>query len=125
MTKKRLTKAQAIAKKAAQQKEESARKKLLAALAPRSNKEISLHAIPTYEYDDPSQARTIASANAPARTKKPKPVNYEDNPELAEREAKAQKEKDHKRKRLAPAYNKGPVMYITDDTNPAELGRKL
>lgn len=30
-----------------------------------------------------------------------------------------------KKARLAPAYNKGAVQYITDDADPKYLGRKL
>lgn len=32
---------------------------------------------------------------------------------------------EEKRKRIAPAFNKGPVMYITDDADAASLGRKV
>jgi hypothetical protein len=32
---------------------------------------------------------------------------------------------ERKKKRIAPAYNKGPFMYITDDMDPATLGRKV
>lgn len=121
---KRLTKRQANAKRLAAQQEEAARQKLLRALTPSSTKEISLHKIPKYEYDDKSKARSIPSATAVAAPTKIE-TDYTDNPELAAREVLAQQEKDRKRKRLAPAYNKGPVMYITDGMDPAELGRKL
>ncbi len=30
-----------------------------------------------------------------------------------------------KSKQIAPAYNKGATQYITEETNPAHLGRKL
>lgn len=32
---------------------------------------------------------------------------------------------ENKKKRLAPAYNKGPVMYITDEADKISLGRKV
>ena len=32
---------------------------------------------------------------------------------------------EEKKKRLAPAYNKGPVMYITDEADKISLGRKV
>lgn len=32
---------------------------------------------------------------------------------------------ERKKKRVAPAYNKGPVMLITEGTDPAHLGRKI
>jgi hypothetical protein len=35
------------------------------------------------------------------------------------------KEIERKRKSLAPAYNKGPVMLVTDGMDPASLGRKI
>ena len=121
---KRLTKRQANAKRLAAQQEEAARIKLLRAVAPSSTKEISLHQIPKYEYDDKSKARSIPSATAVAAPTRIE-IDYTETPELAAREALAQREKDRKRKRLAPAYNKGPIMYITDGMDPAELGRKL
>lgn len=34
-------------------------------------------------------------------------------------------EAEKKKKRIAPAYNKGPVMYITDDADKVSLGRKI
>lgn len=35
------------------------------------------------------------------------------------------KEIERKKKRIAPAYNKGAIQYITDDTDPKTLGRKI
>lgn len=35
------------------------------------------------------------------------------------------KEIERKKKQVAPAYNKGAVMYITEGTDPATLGRKI
>lgn len=32
---------------------------------------------------------------------------------------------ERKKSRLAPAYNKGAVQYITDETDPRFIGRKL
>lgn len=34
-------------------------------------------------------------------------------------------ETERKKKRIAPAFNKGPVMYITDDADKVSLGRKV
>lgn len=44
---------------------------------------------------------------------------------FAEREAAAREEKERKKKRLAPLYNKGPVQYMTDDTDYTTVGRKV
>lgn len=57
----------------------------------------------------------------PVQSKKTKP-KYEG--EMAVRENKAQKEIVKKQKRVAPIYNKGGYMYITDETNPKDIGRK-
>lgn len=38
-------------------------------------------------------------------------------------EAIAQAEK--KKTRIAPAYNKGPIMFVTEGDDPASLGRKV
>ena len=35
------------------------------------------------------------------------------------------KEIERKKTRVAPAYNKGATMYITDETDPVSLGRKI
>ena len=35
------------------------------------------------------------------------------------------KETERKHKRIAPAYNKGPLMFITDDASPDSLGKKI
>lgn len=50
------------------------------------------------------------------------PVKYEG--EMLERELAAQEEIERKKKRIAPAYNKGAYQYITDGTDPSDLGRK-
>lgn len=42
-----------------------------------------------------------------------------------EREAEAQKEIERKKLRVAPLWNKGGYMYITDETDPTTLGRKV
>lgn len=34
-------------------------------------------------------------------------------------------EAERKKARVAPAYNKGPVMYVTDADDPRSLGRKI
>lgn len=54
-------------------------------------------------------------------------INVKDDlsPEMLAREAVAQEEIKRKRKRVAPAYNKGGYQYITDDTDPKTLGRKI
>lgn len=45
--------------------------------------------------------------------------------EMLERERLAQEEIERKKQRIAPAYSKGAYQYITDETDPRELGRKL
>jgi len=35
------------------------------------------------------------------------------------------REIERKAKRVAPAYNKGAIQYITDETDPTTLGRKI
>lgn len=52
------------------------------------------------------------------------PVSYEDE-EMAKREQTAQAEIERKKLRVAPMYNKGAYQYITDDTDPKTLGRKI
>lgn len=47
------------------------------------------------------------------------------SPEMQVREEEARLELKRKSKRVAPAYNKGAYQYITDDTDPKTLGRKL
>lgn len=44
---------------------------------------------------------------------------------MLEREQLAQQEIEKKKQRTAPLYNKGPVQYITDDTDLTTLGRKV
>ena len=44
--------------------------------------------------------------------------------DMALREMKARMETERKKQRVAPAYNKGPTMFITDETDPSDLGRK-
>jgi len=41
------------------------------------------------------------------------------------REKKAQEEIERKKLRVAPLYNKGGYMYISDDTDLTTLGRKV
>lgn len=120
---KRLTKAQAKAKRLREEQEQAKLAKALRKRDKPSDKEISVNKIPTYEYDDPVKARTIPSAQAARKTKASRCVHLDD-PEMVRREALAQKEKERKRKMLAPAYSKGPVMLITEGTDPSELGRK-
>lgn len=43
----------------------------------------------------------------------------------ANEKPEAIKEAEAKKKRIAPAYNKGPVMYITDEADKISLGRKV
>lgn len=124
MIKQRLTKKQQAAKRKQQRDEQAALAKLLKQRPKIDNREISVNAIPRYEYDDPVNARALPSASEAPEVLRSQ-VDYLEHPELAAREALAQEEKDRKRKRLAPLYNKGPVQYITDDADPTELGRKL
>lgn len=42
-----------------------------------------------------------------------------------EESAETIKEIERKKTRIAPAYNKGATMYITDETDPVSLGRKV
>jgi len=42
-----------------------------------------------------------------------------------EESAETIKEIERKKTKIAPAFNKGAVQYITDDTDPTHLGRKL
>lgn len=49
---------------------------------------------------------------------------YEDDPEMAKREAAAVAEAEAKSKRIAPAYSKGAYQYITGTTNLGDLGNK-
>ena len=42
-----------------------------------------------------------------------------------EREAEAQIEIEKKKKRVAPLFNKGGYQYVTDETDPTTLGRKV
>lgn len=124
MTKQRLTKKQLAVKRQAQLREQADLAKLLKQRPKTDNRDISVNAIPSYEYVDPVNARSIPSAPPVQPVLQPK-IAYEDNSEMAVREELAQKEKDRKRKRLAPLYNKGPVQYLTDDVDPTELGRKI
>lgn len=74
--------------------------------------------------------KALPSARAPsANSPTPKPIACAElTPDMLEREAAAQKEKQRKSKRIAPMYNKGGYQYIGDYV-PAEiihgLGRKL
>lgn len=54
--------------------------------------------------------------------KNPMPVKYEGA--MAEREAAAQVEKQHKSKTVAPAYNKGPLQPVTSKEQAKWIGRK-
>ena len=125
MTKQRLTKKQEAEKRRKALEEQAAVSKLLKGRGKSDKRKLVVNALPTLQYEDTTGFRSMPSAGTADAQKARKPVDYSENPEMAAREAAAQEEKDRKRKRLAPAYNKGPVMYITDDTNPAELGRKL
>jgi len=42
-----------------------------------------------------------------------------------EESAETIREIERKKTRVAPAYNKGATMYITDETDPSSLGRKV
>lgn len=45
--------------------------------------------------------------------------------DMLEREKVAQQETERKKQRVAPLYNKGPIQFITDDTDLTTLGRKV
>jgi hypothetical protein len=49
---------------------------------------------------------------------------YEDDPEMAKREAVALREAEAKSKRVAPAYSKGAYQYITSSESLADIGKK-
>lgn len=51
-----------------------------------------------------------------------KTVKYEG--EMAQRESAAQEEVEAKKKRIAPMYNKGAYMLITEDTDLTTLGKR-
>lgn len=42
-----------------------------------------------------------------------------------EESAETIKEIERKKTKVAPAYNKGPVMFISEETDPTSLGRKV
>lgn len=42
-----------------------------------------------------------------------------------ERERIASEEIEKKKKRIAPHFSKGPYQYLTDDTDPTTVGRKI
>ena len=50
--------------------------------------------------------------------------DYKDDPVMAEREAIALKQAEDKKKRIAPAYSKGPYQFISANTDLTDLGRK-
>lgn len=58
---------------------------------------------------------------APAHTSTVRP-RYEG--EMLDRELKAKEEIERKKTQVAPLYNKGGYMYITEGTNPRDIGRK-
>lgn len=66
--------------------------------------------------------------NIPSATLEPRKVARITRPtyegEMLQREIEAQKEIARKKMRVAPAYNKGAYQYITDETDPSDLGRK-
>jgi len=43
---------------------------------------------------------------------------------MAHRESAAQEEVEAKKKRIAPLYNKGAYQYLTEGTDPKDIGRK-
>lgn len=43
----------------------------------------------------------------------------------AQEKEEAIREAEKKRTRVAPAYNKGPLMFITDEADPNSLGKKI
>lgn len=123
MTKQILTKKQQAARRKRQRDEQARLEKLLKSRPKIDSREISVNAIPSYEYDDPVNAKALPSAQEAPEVLRSQ-VDYLEHPELAAREALAQEEKDRKRKRLAPLYNKGPYMLITDDADITSIGRK-
>lgn len=64
---------------------------------------------------------SIVSVTEKLATTNKTQVKYKGDMERREREA--QKEIERKKKRIAPAYNKGAYQYITDETNPTDLGK--
>lgn len=82
----------------------------------------SVTQLPDYSYDDPTKA--YKSVITKDKIVQVLPDDYSDSPELQAREVEAQREKDRKRKRVGVLFNKGPVQYITDETDPTTIGRK-
>jgi len=70
---------------------------------------------------EPQSIKSKRKGVEPVR-KHAKTVKYEG--EMAQRESAAQEEVEAKKKRIAPMYNKGAYMLITDGTDPKEIGRK-
>lgn len=45
-------------------------------------------------------------------------------PEMEERERQAQKVIEKRKRQSAPAYNKGPYMLLTDESDPKDIGKR-
>ncbi len=117
----RLTKKQSKQRKLKQERDQQRLEKLIRDREPVNRKAKSSARIPDYNFDDPTKdIPSVVTAGSDRRATEKKVYA----PEMEAREIAAQAEKDRKRRRLAVAYNKGPVMYITDGTDPKDLGRK-
>ncbi len=80
--------------------------------------------VPAKSYRPDAGERKIPSRNNGVEpVRKPNVlVKYTDD--MAVREAEAQVEVERKKKRIAPMYNKGAYQYVTDGTDPKDIGRK-
>lgn len=73
---------------------------------------------------DSDPTRSIKSLESSLSATTVKPVARYTDPEMKERERAARAEIEAKKMRVAPAYSKGAYQYITDGTDPRELGCK-
>jgi hypothetical protein len=81
--------------------------------------------IPSYKVPDRNAHHTIVSSKHTGVFACGQDVTqkrYSD--EMLERELKAQEEIERKKKRVSIAYNKGAYQYITDGTDPKDIGKK-
>lgn len=75
--------------------------------------------LPKYEY------RRVTSDSIPGGGGFKKSVEDYKWKKDREESASTIKEIEHKKSRLAPAFNKGAVQYVTDGTDPRYIGKKV
>lgn len=137
MPKKTMTRKQAAAKRRQDQEEQAARNRLLKQLAPRESKpRKSVAQIPRLDYEaagHSNSAKSVPSAievfGVTPFIPQEKPVtmlpeDQRDDADINAREAAAQDEIAVKKTRVAPAYNKGPYIFVTDDMDPTQIGSR-